>query len=964
MSEENDLRSNIVNSIAPDATSSTSKTTRSNSPMLPVTDKQKYAINMKNVSANFSTLNSKIATLTKSNQATRDMLAENKKFLTSAMSSLEKAANNVRKNEFADLESRLERSDVVRIVDSRIASILGGSDMPNVNPAAFVGGLLGGSSVAIGKFLFSSVMKSGGLLRLGGGTLLMAQIPNAIENPNSNSFTEFGDMLDSLKKMFDPSYNGHEARDIVRVFTNAASKYSKEIDAKKKKERDEQAVKAQIERDRQMERELLTINRMMKRPEFFLNNDGSEAYELLLQKNGERLAQVRRDYFDGKATMADIDRVQAENQSRLDIFFSNVYKMYPSGQTRKGGKLHPKYNPLLDQKKDMSKSHLDIPDELKIPGVQYPNTELKTPEELKLKKPKGPFDELKIPDDMKIDKTSSISGERIRVASLDPGYEFLKSNDPDQRLQEIVDTGSNVAAEEYARSFSEFKITSDTFNIKTRMMSFVTSGEFSLESLSDVSLKSKTSVVIEAPDIVLRGRLRYEGLTQQSYAGSAVRGPSAPSSGGFVAPGSSFGGGFNSWFGAQQSSSSGMRSTSSTNVAVGDRARWALNYLKSQGWTDAQAAGIVGNLMAESGQSLNPFAVGDGGAAFGIAQWHSDRQGQFRSVFGKDIKDASFEEQMAFVDWELKNSEKSAGDKLRATDDPAMAAAIIDQYYERSSGAHRQKRMNYATGVFGEANTIDSKSLSSGSLTDQQLTKNFAEVAGSTGASVMDPISIAKKYEGLDERNPEDAKKLQQLFKDNAGIKLDPATAAWCAAFMNGVLGEAGAGGTGRVNARSFLDYGTPVDNPQVGDVVVFDRGGGWKGHVGLITGIEERDGKTYLKVLGGNQSTSESDGRGVTVNVKEFSTDSVLGYRRPPQATKAKELNTAVENNKKPVEKAGTGNDLLNKSTPSAPNETPPVVVNNTTVKDSGRVEVATNTHDNLKMSSFDMLDVMDNIA
>jgi hypothetical protein len=70
-----------------------------------------------------------------------------------------------------------------------------------------------------------------------------------------------------------------------------------------------------------------------------------------------------------------------------------------------------------------------------------------------------------------------------------------------------------------------------------------------------------------------------------------------------------------------------------------------------------------------------------------------------------------------------------------------------------------------------------------------------------------------------------------------------------------------------------------------VGDVVVFERGpkGGWQGHVGIVTAINT-DGS--LEVLGGNQSDSLSGERGVSVNVKTFKTDTVLGYRRITQNT------------------------------------------------------------------------------
>jgi hypothetical protein len=52
------------------------------------------------------------------------------------------------------------------------------------------------------------------------------------------------------------------------------------------------------------------------------------------------------------------------------------------------------------------------------------------------------------------------------------------------------------------------------------------------------------------------------------------------------------------------------------NVSAGD----AVGFFGNLGWNPAQAAGLAANVRAESG--FNPNAVGDNGAAYGIAQWH------------------------------------------------------------------------------------------------------------------------------------------------------------------------------------------------------------------------------------------------------------------------------------------------------------------------------------------------------
>jgi len=138
-------------------------------------------------------------------------------------------------------------------------------------------------------------------------------------------------------------------------------------------------------------------------------------------------------------------------------------------------------------------------------------------------------------------------------------------------------------------------------------------------------------------------------------------------------------------------------------------AETAMTYFQSQGWTKEQAAGIVGNLQAESGPSLNPKAVGDNGQAYGIAQWHPDRQAIFKQQMQKDIKESSLEEQLRFVQWELSNTEMVAGNALHSAKAANEAAQIFDRMYERSSGTTLNKRM-------ANANTLAEKKAEFGGI--------------------------------------------------------------------------------------------------------------------------------------------------------------------------------------------------------------------------------------------------------
>lgn len=133
----------------------------------------------------------------------------------------------------------------------------------------------------------------------------------------------------------------------------------------------------------------------------------------------------------------------------------------------------------------------------------------------------------------------------------------------------------------------------------------------------------------------------------------------------------------------------------------------------------------------------------------------------------------------------------------------------------------------------------------------------------------MNPIDIAGRALGL---NESDKKAALQDFMATGGMNLDPATRAWCADFVNATLAQTGMKGTGSGMARSFLEWGQGVDQPQRGDIAVFSRGdpNGPYGHVGFFEGYNP-DGS--IRVLGGNQ--------GDAVSIANYSADQLLGFRR-----------------------------------------------------------------------------------
>jgi hypothetical protein len=116
--------------------------------------------------------------------------------------------------------------------------------------------------------------------------------------------------------------------------------------------------------------------------------------------------------------------------------------------------------------------------------------------------------------------------------------------------------------------------------------------------------------------------------------------------------------------------------------------------------------------------------------------------------------------------------------------------------------------------------------------------------SGATG----DALSIAMGHLGQTERG--DTGKLSSFFA-GAGLHLNPAFTAWCAAFVNSSLAAAGIKGTGSLAADSFKKWGASVatDALQAGDILVKNQHSRF-GHVGIFDG--NRRGN-MLEMIAGN---------------------------------------------------------------------------------------------------------------
>ena len=137
----------------------------------------------------------------------------------------------------------------------------------------------------------------------------------------------------------------------------------------------------------------------------------------------------------------------------------------------------------------------------------------------------------------------------------------------------------------------------------------------------------------------------------------------------------------------------------------------------------------------------------------------------------------------------------------------------------------------------------------------------------------MTPFDIARGYIGTTEGpGPADNPVIMEMYASVGHDWVEHDSVAWCAAFVGHCLERAGIRSTRKLTARSYLDWGVPVEtaDAQQGDIGVIPRGSSsWQGHVFFIDRIEGQ----WVWGLGGNQDDA--------VNVKRYPVSKLLGVRR-----------------------------------------------------------------------------------
>lgn len=214
--------------------------------------------------------------------------------------------------------------------------------------------------------------------------------------------------------------------------------------------------------------------------------------------------------------------------------------------------------------------------------------------------------------------------------------------------------------------------------------------------------------------------------------------------------------------------SSGKRPGGSAEEAA------AIAYFQSQGWAREQAVGLAANIKRES--AFDPTAVGDNGRAYGLAQWHPDRQAEFQKRFGKSIKGSTLQEQLAFMHYELtEGNEKGAGAKLRQAQTAADAAGVVSRYYERPADAAGEaaKRGQLASAMLGGVPGASRAAMGAGAASVAQA--NAPASAAPVSSSVQTHIGEVKVYSAATDADGiarDMGKSLDYLFTSQANYGL------------------------------------------------------------------------------------------------------------------------------------------------------------------------------------------------
>lgn len=327
------------------------------------------------------------------------------------------------------------------------------------------------------------------------------------------------------------------------------------------------------------------------------------------------------------------------------------------------------------------------------------------------------------------------------------------------------------------------------------------------------------------------------------------------------------------------------------------------NALKKAGLTDAGAAGVMGNLYAESGLKSNRVEmlclkrlkevgkiytdatytafVDDGTISkkefvnplpgkqygYGLAQWTTPKrkEGLYDLCRTKSVSIGDEETQVEYLITELKNGYKTVFNALKKASDVKSASDTFLKKFEMPADtgeAVQKTRYGYAKKYFDK----------------------YAEKAAETGVTAEQVLNIFRGWIG---RNEADGSHRAIIDIYNAhkplarGYKVQY-TDAWCdttvsAAFITagntGIIGGTECGVGEHVAKFKAAGIWKGVTAPQAGDIIVYDwQRDGWQDHIGIV---EKVSGDTVTTIEGNYQDS-------VKRRTIKYNDAAIAGYARP----------------------------------------------------------------------------------
>lgn len=132
--------------------------------------------------------------------------------------------------------------------------------------------------------------------------------------------------------------------------------------------------------------------------------------------------------------------------------------------------------------------------------------------------------------------------------------------------------------------------------------------------------------------------------------------------------------------------------------SVNGRIEYAMDFFTERGFTKQAAAGIVGNLLAESGINPKSEQYG-GGPGRGIAQWTVDQRWQTFLKFAKnrELDPQSLDAQLRFIIHEMPSAMGESAKTIKTMTDANAAAKLFMDLYERPGKPNWDRRVAETT---------------------------------------------------------------------------------------------------------------------------------------------------------------------------------------------------------------------------------------------------------------------------